>query len=324
MTKGVSIVICCYNSAKLLPETLGNLLSLSVPQEIPYELLIIDNNSSDNTAEIAGKFFRDHSAIMSFRILNQPVQGLSYARKAGIENAKYDYIIFCDDDNHLNPDYVEISFKKMEENKKAGAMGGVSEAISNVPFPEWFEKFQRNYSAGKQSEIPGDITSDLNGLWGAGMVVRKSAIEELYKKGYNSILTDRTKRTLSSGGDIELCYALRLAGWKIFYEPSLKLRHFIPASRLSWNYLRKLNRGFGAQKVGLDPYVMAFGSASENLNAGRSDTWLSQAFRLFKKIRKHGIRKLMNINNSEEGDPKILSMEKTLGRLKEILKIRGE
>ena len=53
----------------------------------------------------------------------------------GIDNAKYEYIIFCDDDNWLNPDYVEISFKKMEQHELAGAMGGDSEAVSDVNIP---------------------------------------------------------------------------------------------------------------------------------------------------------------------------------------------
>ena len=81
-----------------------------------------------------------------------------------------------------------------------------------LTFPDWFQKFQKNYSAGKQHESSGDITQDNNGLWGAGMVVRKSALDELYKKGYDSLLSDRSKSTLSSGGDIELCYALDWPG----------------------------------------------------------------------------------------------------------------
>jgi len=321
MNNGVSIVICCYNSSKLLPETIRHISLLIIPAGFSCEIIIVDNNSDDNTSETAEKLLKRYvSEKLTYKILFQPVQGLSAARKMGFENSTYEYILFCDDDNWLSTDYIEILKNTMEKSEKIGAVGGESTAVSDEIFPLWFQEFSQSYSAGKQSESDGIITGEKAALWGAGMSVRRSALNELYSKGFRSILSDRKKNVLSSGGDIELCYALRLAGWEIWYESSLKIRHFIPGHRLKWEYLRKLSRGFGAQKVNLDPYLIS----NQNSSDKNLQKWHYHAFSLMKKLRGYGFTKLMKFKNYPEGDPEILRIEKTLGRLTEILKIRGE
>ena len=321
MNKGVSIVICCYNSSKLLPETIRHISLLKIPAGISCEIIVVDNNSNDNTSETAEELLKKYiSGNVTYKILFQPVQGLSAARKMGFENSAYEYIIFCDDDNWLNADYIEILINTMRKSEKIGAVGGESTAVSDEVFPWWFQEFSQSYSAGKQSESDGIISGEKAALWGAGMAVRRSALKELYSNGFRSILSDRKKKELSSGGDIELCYALRLAGWEIWYESSLKIRHFIPGHRLKWDYLRKLSRGFGAQKVNLDPYFIS----NQNSSDRNSQKWRYQAFRFMKKLRGYGFTKLVRFKNYPEGDPEILRIEKTIGRLTEILKIRGE
>ncbi|MEO8664375.1 MAG: glycosyltransferase [Ignavibacteria bacterium] len=324
MNKGVSIVVCCYNSSKLLTETLQQITSMKVRPGIQWEIIIVDNNSSDNTTETAKKLMAEYSTRVPYKILFQSVQGLSSARKMGLDNSRYEYVIFCDDDNRLNSDYIDLSFDIMEKNKNIGALGGESEADADENLPEWFERYQQNYAVGSQSQISGDITWTHGSLWGAGIIIRKSAVEELFSKGYRSLLSDRTKDSLTSGGDVELCYALRLAGWKIWYQPALKIKHHIEHNRLNWNYLRKLNRGFGEQKVVFDAYLKALEPEPRNFNQSIKQNWYYQFIRLLKKFRGYGFRKLIRFNDPYEGDPEILRIEKSVGRLKQLIKIRGE
>lgn len=325
MNKGVSIVICCYNSAKLLPETIRHISKLKIPPCTSCEIVIVDNNSDDNTSDTARELLNKYiTSNFTFKILFQPIQGLSAARKMGFENSVNEYILFCDDDNLLSEDYILILTDTLGNNEKIGAAGGESTAVSDVKFPDWFQKFQNSYSSGSQSEIKGDITRTAGAVWGAGMAVRKKALVDLYSKGFTPFLSDRKKESLTSGGDIELCYALRLAGWKIWYEPSLKLQHFIPQQRLNWNYLRKLSRGFGAQKVSLDPYLKASEKITANGKLNKENRWQFQAFSLIRKLRGYGLKKLMKFNELNEGDDETLRIEKTIGRLSEILKVRGE
>jgi glycosyltransferase involved in cell wall biosynthesis len=320
MNDGVSIVICCHNSAKFLPETLRHICRLSVPDEIKWEVLIIDNASTDNTAEIAESLLNEYECPVSYRILPQPELGLSFARKMGLNNAEYKYILFCDDDNWLNESYIKTGYEILEKDEKIGALGGESEAVIKGEIPEWFPQNIQNYSVGKQAEKSGEITWNANVLWGAGLFIRKYALEELYSLGFNSLLSDRKGNQLTSGGDIEKCYALRLAGWKLWYDDRLKLKHFIPQERLKWDYLRKLNRGYGAQKIDFDPYLNLY-----NENKSEKDhKWQNEALRLLSKLRGYGFRKLFAMKNSSEGDKEILRIEKTIGRLKEVIKIRSK
>ncbi|HMS66221.1 MAG TPA: glycosyltransferase [Ignavibacteria bacterium] len=319
--EGVSIVICCHNSSEFLPETLKHICKLSVPSSIKWEVIIIDNASSDNTSDTAISLMKEFNCPVKFRIIQEPKLGLSFARKTGLNNAEYRYILFCDDDNWLDESYIKTGYEILESNDRIGALGGVSEAVTEGKIPEWFGENIKNYSVGRQAERSGELKNSTDVLWGAGLFIRKSALQELYSKGFNSFLSDRKGKELTSGGDIEKCYALRLAGWKIWYDERLKIKHFIPEVRLNWEYLRKLNRGYGAQKVDFDPYLNLF------INSGSNDpdhNWHKEAIRLLRKLRGYGFRKLFAMKDSFEGDKEILRIEKTIGRLKELLKIRSK
>src|SRR5687768_12830335 len=104
---GFSIIICCYNSASRIDETLRYVSDLTIPDGKNCEVIVINNNSGDNTAElaVAKKKIFDQRKI-AFRVIEEPRPGLSVARKTGASASFYDTIIFCDDDNHLNPDYL--------------------------------------------------------------------------------------------------------------------------------------------------------------------------------------------------------------------------
>ncbi|MBK9332343.1 MAG: glycosyltransferase family 2 protein [Ignavibacteria bacterium] len=323
MKKGFSIIVCCYNSSELLRETIRSLCSLNSSNDFSAEIIIVDNASTDKTAETASGLLKEFNCPFDFRIESEPKQGLSFARKKGIEVSVYDYILFCDDDNRLEENYLINSFRVMEENKETGALGGVSEPVSDIEFPEWFEDFKQSYSAGRQSENNGEIRSELHSLWGAGMVLRRTAIEGLYSNGFHSLLTDRTGSMLTSGGDTELCYALRLAGWKIRFDNSLKLRHFLPAKRLTWKYLRELNRGFGRQKINFDAYLKNFSSNGSGIKDKDTD-WTKRFFFMIKKMRSYGFRKIINFRDPNPGDPEIIRMEKTIGSMQELLRLKND
>ncbi|MBS1550496.1 MAG: glycosyltransferase, partial [Bacteroidetes bacterium] len=121
---GVSVVVCCYNSSKVLPKTLRYLLSQKVPDSVPWEIIIVDNASTDNTSEIAKEILSGSFCKVPFTIVKEPEPGLSAARLKGINTAKYGYIVFCDDDNRLQEDFVKICYDTMESNKEIGVLGG--------------------------------------------------------------------------------------------------------------------------------------------------------------------------------------------------------
>ncbi|MBX7043043.1 MAG: glycosyltransferase [Ignavibacteria bacterium] len=320
MKKGISIIVCCYNSADVIENTLLSLCNQIKDAGTGTEILLIDNVSSDGTSVIAKNFISGNFPGTDFRIIGERRAGLAFARERGFREAEYEYAVLCDDDNRLSPDYCQKAFELMESDKNIAAAGGYGNAVSTVPFPSWFEKFRKSYSTGGQADSRGDVTSSSGYVWGAGMVLRLTAISELYSKGFSSILSDRKGETLSSGGDVELCYALRLSGHRIYYEPSLVFDHFLKPSRLTWKYLRKLYRGFGRQKPLLEPYTAAYNGETEIKNR----SWKREALLLMRRLRSYGGTNIRAFAGRSEGSEDVLKMEKTLGRLEQLVSMKKE
>jgi glycosyltransferase involved in cell wall biosynthesis len=242
--KGVSVVICCYNSAAKLPETLRHLALQAIPENLQWELVIVNNNSSDQTAAIANSVWKQYAAPTTCTIVDEGTAGLSFARKKGVDIARYEYIIFCDDDNWLASDYISEAYQVLETRPTVGAVGGQSKAVTEngTVFPDWFEKHQGNYAVGKQSDVSGDITARKY-LWGSGIAFRKRLFMEAYKK-HGSLLTDRTGKELSSGGDAEFSMRIILLGYRLYYQEEMLFEHYIDPSRLQVAYNDQLTAGF--------------------------------------------------------------------------------
>ena len=173
ITKGVSIIVCCYNSSLRLPKTIKHIALQQVRKDIPWELIIIDNNSTDGTSDSALIEIEQYDILSDkFRIIKEKQAGLSHARKTGVFNSKYEYLIFCDDDNWLDENYIFTSYYKMLTSNDLGAIGGLGTATFEIPEPDWFKKYQTYYAVGPQTN--GNPPNDLNEVYGAGMVVRRS------------------------------------------------------------------------------------------------------------------------------------------------------
>lgn len=240
---GVSVIICCYNSALRLPETIRHIANQTDLKDVRWEVIVVNNASLDSTASVASaEFLKYGSRIPSFRIVEEPVQGLTYARMRGILEACYEYIVFCDDDNWLDAHYIRRAVDVMNAHPEVGIIGGQSTGYSDIEFPDWFDVEKHNYAVGKQGLSSGDITSRYY-LWGSGMVLRKSVFVEIQKSGIRSQLTDRKGSALSSGGDSEICVWFILWDYKLWYEEELRFVHFISKERLTEEYLRKLKKG---------------------------------------------------------------------------------
>ncbi len=274
---GVSVVICCYNSADRLPATLEHLMRQEVDSGLPWEVIVVDNASTDDTGKLAKALWPEPTPV-PLHVVREPEPGLSYARKRGLDQARYELVSFIDDDNWVAPDWVEKVHETMKFHPEVGACGGRTEAVFEAAPPFWFERFKNNFVIGQQAEHAGDITWSSGHLWGAGLTVRKAALQELINNDFKHLLTGRKKTSLTSGEDYEICYALRMAGWKLWYEPSLVLRHYMPQKRLTWENLMKMYRGLGATTIGLDPYLVDVRYTSRSMKKFLGRLWLWQLF----------------------------------------------
>lgn len=241
--KGVSVIICCYNSASRIEPTLVHLKNQVINHGLNWEIILVNNNSTDNTVSIASRSWQN--AKIPLHILDEPEPGQSYARLAGVHSAAYKYIIFCDDDNWLCPTYIQIVFDLLENNSQVGAVGGQSMAAfaQGEPVPEWFALKHLSYATGKQAKRTGDVTERLL-LWGAGMGTRKEAYLKAFDPKWPGLLVGRTGKELSSGDDSEYCMRLVLMGYKLYYDERLFYHHFISSNRLTESYIQNLEQSF--------------------------------------------------------------------------------
>lgn len=274
----VSIVICCYNSAARLPETIRHLLAQEVPDGLLWEVIVVDNACTDNTAQVARSLW-PLDAPAPLRVISEPEPGLSNARRKGFEVAQYELVSFVDDDNWVASNWVRLVSEIMTAHREVGALGGRTEAVFEDEPPWWFEYYASSYVVGKQGDKIGDVTWSRGNLWGAGLTIRKMAWQNLKDQGFETILTDRKANQLSSGGDYELCYALRMAGWRLWYSEELILKHLIPSERLTKDYLARLKQGFGQQTTGFDPYSFYARFAPEEIKSFLGKVWLRQLLR---------------------------------------------
>src|SRR5262249_21730560 len=142
-------------------------------------------------------------------------------------------------------------------------------------------------------------------------------------RGWRHLLGGRLGGNLSGCDDLEISYALRFAGWELWYEPRMRLQHFLPVRRLQWSYLRRLHRGGGASSVGLDPYSFIPYHQRRGLKETLRRTWQWQALSTLKALLPDAPKMLLSDRRLMEGDADVLRIEGNLGRLFELLRRRG-
>lgn len=253
--KGISVIICCYNSAEQLPKTLAHLANQLFNPTLNWELILVNNNSSDETANLADTLWKSFQSPAHLTIVNESNPGLSHAREKGMSVAKYEFFLWCDDDNWLCDNYVQTAYEVMESHPEIGALGGWCEAAFEGDKPDWFDQQAHFFAVSRQGKVSGDITSKKGCLYGAGMVLRKSHWLQLKQHGFQHLLTDRTGNKLSSGGDTEYCFALRLLGYKIWFDERLFFTHFMDKGRLNLKYLSRLRIARTHSNLILWPYL---------------------------------------------------------------------
>lgn len=250
---GVSVIICCYNSSSRIITTLRHLQKQELSTSLDWEVIIVDNASTDATAETARETW-SRDPITKLRVVPEEKPGLMHARNKGLENALSDIVSFVDDDNWVEERWVQKVADIFAMDKKIGACGGRSEAVFEKAKPEWFPYFENSFAAGTQADEGGYIENTKGFLWGAGLSFRKSLWTELKRRGYKNLTVGRQGKNITAGEDTELCYAFRLLGYKLYYQPDLLLFHFMPDNRMKFSYLEKMCVGFGKSFALLNCY----------------------------------------------------------------------
>lgn len=252
---GVSVIICCYNSSDKLSETLYHISRQQITTETPVEIILVDNGSTDKTSELALRYWQQLKSVYPLRIIHENTAGKNYAIEAGLSIAAYDLILFCDDDNLLSSNYIQLGYTYFLQHPALGLLGGCG--IPRLPrtAPKWFERYAYQYALGPQHSSSADVTSERGYVYGAGSFLRKEAYIHLKQKGFKYTLIGRKNGVIVPGEDNELGYALSLTGYRIHSNPQLIFTHALSENRLEWVYIKRLKKSVAYSSVLLIPYT---------------------------------------------------------------------
>lgn len=252
MNNAVSVVICSHNGASRIETVLGALQAQNDTEQFSYEVILVNNASTDDLESRACACW--HSQAAPLRIVPEERPGLVYARETGINAAGHPLICFVDDDNVLSPTFLWRAIQLMNKHPRAAICGAHGLAECTGPVPEWLWDGWSGHAVGPQGDAEGSLPPGRHYVYGAGMVIRRAALDDLKRIGFVSLLSGRKGVSLSSGEDVELCLALQLLGWGLIQSPELKFQHIMPASRLTWEYCLELFYQFGRANAVLGIY----------------------------------------------------------------------
>jgi glycosyltransferase involved in cell wall biosynthesis len=246
----VSVIIPSHNPNQLrLQRALDSLRKQTLANN-KWEIIIIDNASID--PQYIPSF--DLSWHESSRVIVENKLGLTRSRLTGIQASRGKYIVFVDDDNELEPHYLERTIDIFNKYPSLGAIGGkVLPEFAVIP-EKWIKDFWvclalRDF--GEESQIyfyshllNVDKQYPFFAPIGAGMCLQRSAAK-FYAHSLiddsRRLMLDRTGKKLQSGGDCDINLTLIEAGWGIGYFPQLQLTHLISTERLTREYLARVN-----------------------------------------------------------------------------------
>jgi glycosyltransferase involved in cell wall biosynthesis len=214
-----------------LAKALESAATLRLPEPDEWEVLVVDNNSSDQTREMVEDFCRQYPG--RFRYLFEPRQGKSHALNTGIREAHGDVIAFMDDDVIVEPTWLQNLTASLRNREWAGA-GGRILPQQTLTLPRWLSLERRYALAPLALFDPGPEAGELTEApFGTNMAFRKGVFEK-----YGGFRTDLGPQPGSEirSEDSEFGHRLLAAGERLRYEPSAVVYHAVPECRLQKKY----------------------------------------------------------------------------------------
>ncbi len=241
-----TVAIPTYNGERRLPELLERLRSQLHTENFTWEIIVVDNNSTDNTAKIVQSYQSSWQCPYPLKYCFETQQGAAYARKRAVKEAKGTLIGFLDDDNYPAPNWVAAAYAFAQKHPKAGAYASQIHPDWEVQPPENFQRLAPFLAITERGNLPLRYEPEKKVLPpSAGLVIRRQAWLSVPSQ---PILTGRTKGNMLTGEDLEMLSYIQQAGWEIWYNPEMEISHKIPHWRLQREYLIPFFRGIGLSR----------------------------------------------------------------------------
>lgn len=237
----ITTIICTYNRAKYI----GNLLESIAANDLPkreYEIVLVDNNCTDNTREICEAFAKAHKDV-AFRYVVEPEQGLSAARNKGIKEAKGDVIAYVDDDALVDSHYLRTYAEWFAAHPQTMACGGPIEPLYETEEPSWMSPYTKalltawmNYGD-KVREYPRGRYPG-----GGNAAYRRVVFEQV---GLFNTALGRKGGNLMGSEEKDIFDKMHALNMQVLYLPTPVLHHIIPQTKLEPDYFNRLTTQIG-------------------------------------------------------------------------------
>ncbi len=246
LTSDFTVVIATYNGANRISAVLDRLRCQIGIDDIVWEIIVVDNNSTDNTRAVIQQYQANWLPTVPLRYEFEPRQGAGFARHHGTKVAHSPLVGYLDDDNWPWINWVRSAYHFAQQRPEVGAFGSRIYGKFTSPPPAHFERiasFLALTDRGPES-IPYRPEAKILPP-GAGLVVRRQA-------WLDNVPEERTLAEKfgerEAGEDLEVVLRIQRAGWPIWYNAKMRMHHEIPGSRLTRTYLVKLFRGIGLSR----------------------------------------------------------------------------
>lgn len=244
-TTFVSVIIPTRNRAELLRKTLDSLTNQRHPQD-EYEVIVVDNGSTDMTMDICGQF---ENRFINFRVIHEARPGLHNGRHAGMRASRGEVLLYGDDDIQAFPTWIEAVAETFKEASVGLAGGKILPEYEKEP-PGWVEALWHDTPWGKalgyfslldfgaeKRDIPAGY------VWGCNFAIRKKVLEDV--GGFHPDSFPQEMIRYRGDGESATANEVQKRGYRVLYHPDASVYHRVSASRMTLDYLyaRSFNQG---------------------------------------------------------------------------------
>lgn len=239
----LSVILCTYNRERYIYNVLQSIAAGGFGD---YEIVLVNNNSTDGTEGECQRFAKDHPEV-AMRYCVEKQQGLSYARNRGIMESQGEVLVYVDDDAVVNREYLQTYADFFNRNKEAVAAGGpITPRYDGCEEPSWMSHYTRQLVTGelnlgtREREFPKGAFPG-----GGNAAYRKSVFDEV---GLFNVELGRKGNSLIGAEEKDLFDKMTSRGMKFYYLPNAILYHLIPPKKLTQDYFDRLTYGIGVSE----------------------------------------------------------------------------
>jgi glycosyltransferase involved in cell wall biosynthesis len=236
----ISVIICTWNRSALLDQTLTEMRKLEIPPGVEWELLVVNNNCSDDTDEVITR----HGPYLPIRRLFEATPGKSFAANLALSHAKGDLLLWTDDDALVDPDWLGEYVKAVREWPDVMYFGGPVEPWFAVEPPKWIRRNIMSLDCVYAIRRMGPVTRLFEQFelpYGVNMAMRRQAFDGV---SFDTRIGPRGN-TQVRGEETALIEQFKKLGYRGLWVATARLHHYIPQNRLTYKYIWSFFVGYG-------------------------------------------------------------------------------